>query len=220
MEFTLAMYLPQSNLNYFDISPVISSRTAVFPGDVPLSRDVSLHWKKGHHIELSSLQSTVHLGAHADAPSHYSSKGAGISERPLVHYLGPAQVLRVKMARGERIMPLHISHETIRAPRVLFCTGSFPNPNEWNGDFNSLSPELIQFLKEKKVITVGIDTPSVDPADSKGLETHNAILDADMAILEGLVLSEVPVGVYNLIALPLRLEGFEASPVRAILLRD
>jgi arylformamidase len=212
------MYLDSGKLNYFDISPVISPRIAVFPGDQTFTRNVSMTYAKGHHLELSSLHTTVHLGAHADAPSHYSSKGGGIESRQLDYYMGKAQVIRIKIPRGERVMPVHLKNETIRAPRVLFCTNSYPNPEEWVKDFNSLSPELIKFLAEQKVITVGIDTPSVDPAESKGLETHKAIAEYDLAILEGLVLEQVPVGIYNLVALPLRLEGCEASPVRAILL--
>lgn len=87
----------------------------------------------------------------------------------------------------------------------------------FNGDFAALSPELIDWLHQRGVITVGIDTPSVDLFDSKDLPTHKAILRHDMAILEGLVLADVPEGTYELIALPLKLAGFDASPVRAVL---
>ena len=78
-------------------------------------------------------------------------------------------------------------------------------------------PELIDFLHEQGVVLIGVDTPSVDLFESKDLEAHQAFLRNDMAILEGLVLGHVPAGLYELIALPLRLEGFEASPVRAVL---
>ena len=101
--------------------------------------------------------------------------------------------------------------------RVLFATGTYPNPESWRTDFAALSPELIDLLHSRGVMTVGIDTPSIDLFDSKDLPAHKAILRHDMAILEGLVLQDVPEGVYELIALPLPLVGFDGSPVRAIL---
>ena len=87
----------------------------------------------------------------------------------------------------------------------------------WNRDFAALSAELIDFLHDRGVITVGIDTPSIDLPDSKDLPAHKAVLRHDMTILEGLVLKDVPEGTYELIALPLPLVGFDASPVRAVL---
>jgi arylformamidase len=99
------------------------------------------------------------------------------------------------------------------------ATGTYPDPEHFNEDFVALSPELVEGLHRQGVILVGIDTPSVDLFDSKDLPSHKQFLRFDMAILEGLVLKDVPEGVYELIALPLRLVGFDASPVRAILRR-
>ncbi|MGZ3662708.1 MAG: cyclase family protein, partial [Bdellovibrionota bacterium] len=169
-----------------------------------------------NHLALSSITTTVHLGAHADSSSHYHAKGKGVDQRPLERYLGPCQVMEVNLPRGDRILPRHIG--AVKAPRVLFKTGSFPDPNKWNGDFNSLSPELIEHLADQDVITVGIDTPSVDPADSKALESHQALFRRDVAVLEGIILNRVESGLYTLIALPLPLKDADASPVRAILL--
>ena len=206
-------------LDYYDISPEVSEKTAVFPGDRPYRRTVAQVFSKGDSLVLSSLQTTVHLGAHADAPSHYHPLGKDISERPLHYYLGPCQVVAVHLPRGRRIMPDDLNLGQISAKRLLFKTGSFPNPDHWNDDFNSLSPQLIEALATRKVVLVGIDTPSIDPEDSKALESHQAVYRRDMAILEGLSLEQVPEGVYDLVALPLRLKGADASPVRAILLK-
>jgi len=202
----------------WDISPVVSEKTAVFPGDVPFSRQVSLSFEKGHHLTLSSLTSTPHIGAHADASIHYHASGKGIDQRPLERYLGSCQVIQVKLARGERILPSHLGSSGIKATRILFRTDSFPDPECWNSDFNSLSPELVDFLADKGVALVGIDTPSVDPADSKALESHQALFRRDLAVLEGIILNQVMPGLYTLVALPLALKGADASPVRAILL--
>lgn len=204
--------------HYIDISPVLRPSTAVFPGDTPFSRNVNSSFKQGQHLDLSDIRSTLHIGAHTDAPSHYHKDGATIEKRDLSIYLGPCQVIEVK-GKPSRIKPEHIN-VSIAAPRVLFKTDSFSNPDLWNDDFTALSPELIHFLKKQNVILVGIDTPSVDPATDKSLISHKAIFENDMAILEGIVLTDVKPGCYQLIALPLRIESADASPVRAILLPE
>ncbi len=206
-------------LKYYDISPLISESTAVFPGDTPFSRKTLCTFEEGGSLELSTITTSLHIGAHADAPSHYHSKGVSIDHRDLSYYCGRAQVVSLELPKGKRISPSDIEGVPIEAPRVLFCTQSFPDPNLWNSDFNSLSVELVDYLASVGVKLIGIDTPSVDPEDSKLLEAHNQIFFHDMAVLEGLILSQVPEGIYQLIALPLRIQSGEASPVRAILLR-
>lgn len=205
---------------YFDISPALQAETAVFPGDQPFSRKVALSFAKKDHLELSSMETTLHVGAHADAPSHYAAFGETIDQRNLELYIGRAQVVEVKVPRGFRIGARDVDLKSIKAPRVLFKTGSFPNPNQWNNDFNSFAPDLLRALNGEGVRLVGIDTPSVDPWDSKALESHQVLADRDMAVLEGIVLDHVPVGFYHLVALPLRIAGADASPVRAVLFRD
>ena len=200
----------------YDITPPITPNLAVWPGDTPPSREVLLDIDRGDNITLSTLRSTVHLGAHADGPNHYGKAAPAIHERSLEYYLGPCQVIRVSVPLGTRIMPDQVKVD-IAAPRVLFATGTYPDPTNWNEDFAALSPQLIDMLSAKGVITVGIDTPSVDLFSSKDLPSHHTILKHDMAILEGLVLTDVPDGPYELIALPLPLVAFDASPVRAIL---
>jgi arylformamidase len=179
---------------------------------------VSLSFERGDHLTLSAIRSTLHLGAHADSSSHYHAEGQGIDRRPLERYLGNCQVVQVSLPRGERILPRHLGDTAITEPRVLFRTGSFPDPETWNEDFNSLSPELVRFLADQGVTLVGIDTPSVDPARSKGLESHQALHERNMAVLEGIILHRVKPGRYTLVALPLPLKDADASPVRAILL--
>jgi len=203
----------------FDISPVISSRLGVWPGDTGFSREVCLDTNQGDNITLSAIRTTLHLGAHVDAPNHYRAGTKAIEERALERYYGPCQVMRVELSRGKRIRPQHLS-AAIVAPRLLFHTGSFPNPESWNSDFNALSAELVEYLSAAGVRLVGLDTPSIDLEEDKDLESHQAVADHDMAILEGVVLSDVEPGLYTLCALPLSIEGADASPVRAVLIRD
>lgn len=204
-------------MTLIDISPTIDEHTAVFPGDVAFVRDTSLDIDRGDHLTLSSMHATLHLGAHADAPSHYVRGGAPIASRPLDLYIGPCEVVQVEDARGRRITPAEFENGREWSPRVLFRTGTFPDPGSWTDAFASLSPELIEMLADSGVRLVGIDTPSIDPADSKGLEAHAAVARHDMAILEGLVLTSVTPGLYELIAPPLKLRNGDAGPVRAVL---
>lgn len=205
-------------MNY-DISPPISPRLAVWPGDTPATREVLCDIAAGSNVTLSTLRATVHLGAHADGPNHYGAGAPGIGERSLDYYLGPCHVVDAPVARGARVTPVDLRTPiaSITEKRVLLRTGTFPDPQRWNNDFAALSVELIDALAAREVITIGIDTPSVDTQDSKDLPAHHAFLRHDMAILEGLALAGVPAGTYELIALPLRLMGFDASPVRAVL---
>jgi arylformamidase len=200
----------------YDTSPPISPALQVWPGDVPPRRDVLLDLERGDSLTLSALHATVHLGAHADAPSHYGLGAPSIEARALELYLGPCQVVRLSLPRRALIAPRDLTGP-IRAERILFATGTFPDPTRFNDDFAALDPALIEHLRACGVRLVGLDTPSVDPFDSRDLPAHHAILRHDLAILEGLVLEGVPEGLYELIALPLRLVGFDASPVRAIL---
>lgn len=207
---------------FYDISPEISPDIAVFPGDTPFSLKMNMSFAEKNHLDLSEMTTTVHLGAHTDAPSHYHPDGKTMEKRDLQFYMGPCQVITVKKPRGERIFVKDVENvcTNIQAPRVLFKTNSFPNPNKWNDDFNSLSAELIDCFAKRGVRLIGIDTPSVDPATDKELSSHKAIYENDMAVLEGVVLTDVPDGVYNLVALPLKIKGADASPVRAILIPE
>lgn len=200
----------------FDISPVVGPALAVFPGDTPPSREVLLDLGRGDPLTLSTLKTTVHVGAHLDAPSHYGADAETIEALPLTRALGVCEVVRVDAGERARLGPADLPGPP-RAERLLIATGSYPDPSRFEEGFAALSPGLIEWLAGFGVRLVGVDTPSVDLADSKQLPTHRACLAAGMTILEGLVLDAVTPGIYELIALPLRLEGFDASPVRAVL---
>ncbi len=201
-----------------DISPPLSPRLAVFPGDTAFSRHVAMDFAHGDHLALSAITTTLHIGAHCDAPSHYHAQGQPIHQRDLSRYLGPAQVMTVHLPPGSRIRPEHLPGP-ILAPRLLFRTDSFTDPEQWRNDFTALSAPLIDHLALHGVLLVGVDTPSVDLAEDKRLEAHQAIHRHDLAVLEGIVLTRVEDGVYTLVALPLNIEGAEAAPCRAVLLQ-
>jgi len=199
-----------------DITPTNSENLAVWPGDVPLSREVNMDIRRGDVVTLSSLRATCHLGAHADAPSHYAKDAATMEQCPLEPYVGPCQVIQVSAKRGGRI-EFDDLQTAIEAPRILIASGTFPDPAHFNEDFAALSPDLIDQLADLGVVLIGVDTPSIDLCHDESLTAHRRCLALEILIIEGLVLAEVPAGTYELIALPLKLAGFDGSPIRAIL---
>jgi arylformamidase len=177
---------------------------------------------------VSSIRTTLHVGAHADAPNHFTAQAVGIDCVPLEPYRGRCQVIELDKPRGslitlEDLAPLVHPERALRAPRVLFKTGSFPDPERFNEDFVAFAADTLSWLEERGVVLVGLDTPSVDPFASKTLPAHHATCShatrsgRGLAILEGLELQHVAAGLYELVALPLRLRDADASPVRAVL---
>lgn len=200
----------------YDISPAITERLAVWPGDTPYRREVRLDINAGDAVTLSTLHGTAHLGAHADAFAHVEAGAATIDEMELDRYLGHCQVVSVDARAGAPIAPAALK-DSIRAPRVLLATGTCRDPSHFNEDFAALSVELVDMLHAAGVRLVGIDTPSVDLFAAQGLPVHRHLAKRGIASLEGLRLDHVPPGEYELIAPPLRFVGCEASPVRAVL---
>ena len=200
----------------WDISPPIAPETPAFPGDVTYTQTWTARLGPGCPINLSAITMSPHLGAHADAPLHYGEGAATIGSVDLDPYLGPCRVIHA-IDRGPLIRPEHLAHAAAGLPpRVLVrtCTAA---PTAWSAVFSAFAPETIAWLAGLGVRLVGIDSQSVDPADSKTLDSHHQLLAHDVRVLENLVLDAVPAGDYELIALPLKLVGADASPVRAVL---
>ena len=201
----------------WDISPPVFAGTPVFPGDTPFSQ--SWTWQIGPDcpVNVSTLTFSPHTGAHADAPLHYDPQGASIGEVALDTYLGPCRVIHA-IGRRALITPDLIAPQLVDTPpRVLVRTRFRAAVDAWDSDFTALAPETIDLLAAVGVKLVGIDTPSLDPEQSKTLASHQRVRELGMAVLECLVLDEVPAGDYELIALPLKLTTADASPVRAVL---
>ncbi len=200
----------------YDISPTVRPETPVWPGDTPFQARLAWSIAEGASVNVAAITTTPHLGAHADAPFHTEPRGEGIGEMPIEPYLGPCRVVKVPAAA--QIEPRHVEGIDLASPRrLLFRSDSVRDRRSFPERFTALSPELAALLAERGVLLVGMDTPSVDPFDSKELLAHHALARGGVAILEGLLLDGVPEGVYELIALPLKLAGLDASPIRAVL---
>jgi arylformamidase len=200
----------------WDISPTISAGIPVWPGDTPFDASPTWEIRDGCPVHVSRMTMTTHLGAHTDAPSHYDPLGPSIDAVGLAPYLGPCRVIHCVGVRT--VTPQDVEgHLEGAPPRILFRTYASAPQDAWDPDFPAIAPETIALLAARGVILVGTDAASLDPQDSKSLDAHHAVRRHGMAILEGVVLDAVPPGDYELIALPLKLAGMDASPVRAIL---
>jgi len=202
-----------------DITQGLSPGMAGFPGDAAYEEGWTFRLGTDCPVNVSRVSFSVHCGTHADAPLHYDAKGASAAALPLEPYIGPCRVID---ARGAG--PVCEPGEIIAAlegapPRILLRLMDRLDPKTWPTGFRALAAETVELLARRGVTLVGIDTPSVDPETSKMLPAHHACRKADMRILENLALADVEAGDYELIALPLKFENLDASPVRAVLRR-
>ena len=199
----------------WDISPAIHPGIPVWPGDTAFSEKRT--WAIGPDcpVNVSSITLSTHTGAHADAPYHYDAEGARSGDAILGRYLGPCRLIDCTMA-GSLVRPDHIEDTLGGIERVLLKTYR-RTPREWDAAFTAVAPATIDRLAMQGVFLVGVDTPSLDPQDSKTMDAHRAVRRHGMSILEGIVLDDVAPGDYELIALPLKLADLDAAPVRAVL---
>ena len=201
----------------WDISPPVQEGAPVFPGDTPYRQQWAASIAPGCPVNVSTLTLSPHVGAHADAPLHYDPQGTPVGALDLHPYLGPCRVIHA-IARGPLVTWEHIAH-AVRAlpPRVLVRTYERAPVDRWDPQLPAFAPDTIERLADAGVRLIGIDTASIDPAESKDLPSHQVIRRRGLRVLENLVLDDVPEGDYELIALPLKLMTADASPVRAVL---
>jgi arylformamidase len=201
----------------WDISPPVQEGAPVFPGDTPYRQQWAASIAPGCPVNVSTLTLSPHVGAHADAPLHYEAGGTPVGALALDPYLGPCRVIHA-IGRRPLVTWDDLAHASQHLPaRVLVRTYQHAPVDRWDPLLAAFAPETIERLADAGVRLVGIDTASIDPADSKSLESHQAIRRRGLRVLENLVLDAVPEGDYELIALPLKLMTADASPVRAVL---
>lgn len=204
-------------LSLWDISPPVQPGAPVFPGDTPYQQHWSAQIGPGCPVNVSRITLSPHVGAHADAPLHYDPAGRAVGALDLAPYLGRCRVIH---AIGVRplIFWQHLAHATQGLPpRVLVRTYARAPVDRWDPQLAAFAPETVERLADAGVVLIGIDTASIDPADSRALASHQVIRRRQLRVLENLVLDDVPEGDYELIALPLKLTTADASPVRAVL---
>jgi len=201
----------------YDITRRVSTTTAVFPGDTSYRADPLARIADGASVNVVTLTTTPHVGTHADAYFHYEPDGACAADMPLEQYIGRARVVSVSKTDGA-LSPADLPPLPERVERLLIRSfASDLDDSIFPAAFPYLSVELIAAVVARGGVLIGVDVPSVDHAESKELPCHHALYRHGIVNLENLLLRGVPDGDYELIALPLKLDGACASPVRAIL---
>lgn len=201
----------------WDISPPIDAASPVFPGDTPYTQQWAATLSDACPVNVSAITLSPHVGAHADAPLHYDPQGAAVGALDLTPFLGRCRVIHALDAKP-LITVAHLQHALNKVPaRVLVRTyRQFPL-TQFDTQLTAFHPDTVQHLADLGVQLIGIDSASIDPADSKQLPSHQVIRQRGLRVLENLLLDDVPEGDYELIALPLKLMTADASPVRAVL---
>jgi arylformamidase len=203
-----------------DISRPVAPGVPVWPGDTPYAFRLTWTIGPGCPVNVGQITMSPHTGAHADAPFHFDPAGADAASVDLSKYVGPCVVVAARPGE-DGLAPTDLPPGTEallrEAPRLLVRTYD-ARPSSFDEHLRHLTPALADWLADRGVVLVGLDSDSMDAFTSKDLPSHHRLARRGVAILEGLDLSAVAPGVYDLVALPLRLVGADASPVRAVLL--
>ncbi|MEN9996632.1 MAG: Kynurenine formamidase [Pseudomonadota bacterium] len=201
----------------WDISPPIDASSPVFPGDTPFQLNWSAQISENCPVNVSAITLSPHVGSHADAPLHYDPAGLAIGQVDLHTFLGPCRVIHA-IGVGALITMQHLDPQLQDLPeRILVKTYEKFPLEQFDTQLTAFAPETLIALADLGVKLIGIDSASIDPADSKTLASHQVIRQRNMRVLENLQLDDIQEGDYELIALPLKLMSADASPVRAIL---
>ncbi len=201
----------------WDISPPVCAASPVFPGDTAYSQQWVASIEPGCPVNVSAITLSPHVGAHADAPLHYDPEGAAIGCVDLAPFIGPCRVIHA-IGCGPLVQPEHLAHAMKDLPpRILIRVYERMPQDRFDTALPAFAPETVALLADRGVTLIGIDSASIDPAESKTLDSHQTIRQRGLRVLENLLLDDVPEGDYELIALPLKLTSADASPVRAVL---
>ena len=203
---------------WLDVTVPIRDGMVHWPGD-PEVRVTRVHdLEHGHPATVTHLDLGVHTGTHVDAPVHFIAGAPGIHEVPLGSLLGPARVVALPNARTitaraiEEVAP-------VAGERLLFRTDNSTRcwrDDRFVPDYTYLSLAGARALAARRVATVGVDYLSIGGGDD-GPAIHRALLESDICVIEGLNLSLIAPGLYDLICLPLRIHGADGAPARVLL---
>lgn len=200
-----------------DISVLVRPGTPEWPGDVPFSCGWTSRLADGESVNLSHTAGSPHVGTHADAPLHVRDGAPASDDLPVAPFLGGAVVLDVSDAPAGPLTLRTDDSRLVGCVRLLLRTGRTIADGRFPDDWPALAASTARALTQRGVRLVGVDAPSVDERESRTLDVHHALFDGGAYVLENLDLRDVVPGRYELIALPHRLAGLDAAPVRALL---
>ena len=201
-----------------DVTVPLSSDVPVYPGDPPFQAEPTHRIADGEPYNASRLTMSTHSGTHVDAPYHFLADGATVDALPLEILMGKARVVEVQVR--DKIERADLELLDLRADlRVLVKTrmSGQLRSGAFQEDFVHLTPDAALYLVQAGLKLVGIDYLSVEKYGSKDFAAHHALLEAGVVIVEGLDLSEVEPGEYDMTCLPLRIVGADGSPARVVL---
>ncbi|MCA1717610.1 MAG: cyclase family protein [Actinobacteria bacterium] len=204
---------------WIDVSVPLRSGMAHWPDNPPVRIERMLDMERGDVANVSEISLGAHTGTHMDAPIHFVREGEGMERMPLDATIGRARVIEIQdpeSIKREELIP----HEIGSGERVLFKTRNSPRcwqTDDFVEDFVYVSQDAARYLAEVGVRTVGVDYLSVGGFYKDGPETHHALLGAGVWVIEGLDLSEIEPGEYELICLPIKVQEGDGAPARAIL---
>ncbi|RST57284.1 arylformamidase [Siminovitchia terrae] len=204
------------NKPWIDISQPLTNDMAVWPGDTPFNFKLSFTKEQTGSVNIGQFTTSAHTGTHIDAPYHFDENGEKVHELDVNIYVGQARVVDVtgcEMVGKEELEQFSLEG----VERLLLKTSDGRDLGRFPEKFTVFRENIGPFLKEKGVRLLGTDGPSVDAIDSKTMDAHHSLNDNGVYILENIVLTDVEPGDYELIALPLAIEGADGSPVRAVL---
>jgi len=204
---------------WIDVSVTVRHGMAHWPDNPPIVMQRAMDIERGDGCNVSHLAMGVHSGTHIDGPVHFVHQGAGVDEMPLTATMGPARVIEITHPREITVEELR-PHALAVGERVLFKTSNSPGAwrsGEFVEDFVYLSEQAAEYLAAAGVQTVGVDYLSVGGYHADGAKIHQILLTAGVWIIEGLDLSAVQAGPYEMICLPVKLHGSDGAPARAIL---
>lgn len=204
--------------DWIDVSVPISPRLVVWKGDPPLTVEQVMFMDKGDVCNLTRMALSVHTGTHMDAPRHFVRDGLTMEAMPLGAVMGPARVIGIEDPVA--VTPRELPSDLQRGERILFRTrNSSLNWSEapFLEDYVYISKEAAQALVDAGVRTVGVDYLSVGGYHKDLVETHDVLLGAGVWVIEGLDLSRIAPGRYEMACLPLKIVGSDGAPARAAL---
>lgn len=201
-----------------DVSVPLRGGMVTWPGDAPFAAERVSDIAAGDKNTLSALHMGAHSGTHVDAPAHFLADGETVDRMPLGLMAGRAKVIGIEDRERVTVEELE-RHSITSGDRVLFRTrnGRLWADEDFATDFVHLSTEAARWLADRGVALVGIDYLSVGGYKRNGSEVHRALLGAGVWLVEGLDLSAVEPGEYEMLCLPLRVEGAEGAPARVLL---
>jgi arylformamidase len=204
----------------FDISVPVANGGLVYPGNPEIRIEPFSELAKGASSNLSLISFGSHTGTHVDAPLHFFEAGNSVDKLPLNALIGPATVLRFADDVMSVTADLLQRHSLAGVERLLLRTrnSGFVRDREFHRDFTYIAPDAADHLASAGITLIGVDYLSVEQFRSGHHRTHRTLLERGIVIVEGLDLSEIQPGTYAFACLPLRLEGVDGAPARAVLM--